>query len=117
MIVKYISKNDEGIYWVWDCMEDAEENLIDGLECLSYWDPDLQVFIYEVEVEPTNLNDTNVLIEYDGWGAEFLENPKERDEENDDMIEEVYKIKRCFQAREYRLGLTTFVHSEPKFPC
>ena len=110
-MIKYISVAADGAMWIWDEPEYAEDHLLGyGLSAGE------QATIYEVELEPANLNDANVFIVYNECGLEFVKAPDERDKEYDDMIEEVYKVKHCYRSWEFKMELTTHVTHRPELP-
>ena len=111
MIIKYLSVTMDNDMLLWERQEDAEDILL-GNELFA----DDKVFLYEIEVESANLNDDNVLIDYGDCGAEFFKDPEQRIKDFDDMIEEVYKVKRCPRAWEFKIELTRHVNNKPELP-
>lgn len=111
-MIKYLSVATDGDMYFWDHVEDAEDSIL-GYNGLRAGE---KASIYEVKVEPTNLDGINVFVLYEDGSVEFVKFPNERDKEDDDMVEEVYKIKHCFRSWEFKMELTTHIDNKPKFP-
>jgi hypothetical protein len=110
-MIKYISVAADEAMWDWDTLEDAMDNLLGyGLGAGE------QVFVYEVEVEPASLNDSNVFVVDEDGCVEFFKSMDEVADGFDCDIEGIYTIKKYLRTWQYKMELTERLVDGASFP-
>lgn len=108
MIKKYLTEVGR-LGGMFDNFDDAAHNML-GFDM----DPDDIFFIHEVEVEPAELDEPNILVDTNLGYFVYVETPEdlELEELEDEDIEGVYRIKERGKSWEFRMTITCETHDE-----
>ena len=108
MIKKYLTEVGR-LSGMFDNFDDATHNML-----AFDMEPDDIFFVHEVEVEPAELGEPNILVNTNLGYFVYAETPDdfENEELEDEDIEEVYRIKEYGKSWEFRMTITCETHDE-----
>ena len=109
MIKKYLTEVNGCLCGMFDDFDDATHNAL-GFNI----EPHDVIFVHEVEVEPAELSEPNILVDTNLGYFVHVETPEdlEIEELEDEDIEGVYRIKERGKSWEFRMRVTGETHNE-----
>ena len=109
MIKMYLTEVNGSLCGMFNDFDDATHNLLGfGME------PSDLFFIHEVDVEPAELGEPNILVDTNLGYFVHVETPQDWEEEEleDEDIEGVYRIKKRGKSWEFRMDIVRNTHHE-----